>query len=261
MSGIVLAVAVIGGVGLFIGLFLGFAGKKFDVPVDPKEIAVREVLPGANCGSCGYPGCDGLAAAIAKGDAPVSACPVGGEAVAQEIASVMGQSVEGTVRKVAFVRCHGDETLTGLRYHYTGPQRCVAAGYAPSGGPKSCRYGCNGFGDCVAVCDYDALHIVNGIAQVYEPNCRDCKKCIEVCPRHLIIEIPAGSGARIACHNPRKGKPVMDACKIGCIGCSKCSKVCPTEAITMEGTLPVIDYDKCTGCRTCVENCPRKCII
>ena len=261
MNGVILAIVVIGGIGLFIGLFLGFAGKKFAVEVDEKAVAVRACLPGANCGSCGYPGCDGLAAAIARGDAPVNACPVGGEAAAKDIAEIMGTVAEQTVRKVAFVRCRGGLEETTLRYEYTGPKRCSAARFAPTGGPKSCRFGCTGFGDCVAACEYDAMHIVNGVAQVYEPNCVDCRKCMSACPKGLIIEIPAGSAARISCANPEKGKPVMENCKNGCIACMKCVKVCPSGAITMNGSLPVIDYEKCTGCGTCRENCPRKCIV
>ncbi len=261
LSGIIIAAAVIGGVGLFIGAFLGFAGTAFAVPVDEKEAAVRSLLPGANCGGCGYSGCDALAAAIAKGKAPVGACVVGGQPVADEIASALGTKAEKEERKVAFVRCSGDCEKTGNVYDYSGTKGCLEASFAPAGGPKSCRFGCTGFGDCVKACEFEAISIQKGIAVVDEEKCRDCKKCIEACPKHLIIEVPAGRISKIACVNPNKGKAVMENCKIGCISCQKCMKNCPAGAIDMTAGYPVIDYEKCTDCGTCKAGCPRKCIL
>ncbi|HUM83316.1 MAG TPA: RnfABCDGE type electron transport complex subunit B [Lachnospiraceae bacterium] len=261
LSGILIAAAIIGGVGLFIGAFLGFAGKAFAVPVDEKEAAVRNLLPGANCGGCGFSGCDALASAIAKGEAPANACVVGGSSVASEVAAVMGTKAEKGVRKVAFVRCTGDCEKTSDLYEYTGTKGCMEASFAPSGGSKSCRYGCMGFGDCAAVCEFGALSIQKGIAVVDETKCKDCKKCIEACPKHLIIEVPAERVSRIGCANPGKGRAVIDTCKIGCISCQKCMKNCPAGAIDMMPGYPVIDYDKCTDCGLCSANCPRKCIV
>ena len=162
ITGIVIAAVLVGGVGLFIGVFLGLAGKKFAVEVDEKEVAVREQLPGNNCGGCGYPGCDGLAAAIAKGEAPVNACPVGGAPVAAKIAAVMGEEVGETVRTSAFVKCLGDCEKTTSLYEYAGEEDCKMAALMQSGGKKSCGFGCLGYGNCVKVCPFDAIHIING---------------------------------------------------------------------------------------------------
>ena len=261
MPGIMIAALMIGGVGLFVGAFLGFASKVFAVPVDAKEEAIREALPGANCGACGYSGCGALAAAIASGEAPVNACVVGQKPVAEKIASIMGTTADETQRMVAFVRCAGDCEKTTENYDYSGTKECAMVRFAPANGPKSCRFGCTGFGDCVKVCEYGALSIVNGIAHVDEEKCMGCKKCTAACPKGLISMVPYGAASHIACSNPEKGKPVMGACKVGCISCQKCVKNCPAEAITMPAGYPVIDYDKCTNCGLCKEDCPRKCIL
>ncbi len=258
---IIFATLMIGGIGIFVGAFLGIASKVFFVPVDEKEAEIKEALPGANCGACGYSGCAALAAAIAKGEAPVSACVVGQQPVADKIADIMGTSADESVKKVAFVHCLGDCERTRENYDYSGTKSCMMAKFAPGTGPKSCRYGCMGYGDCVAVCEYDAIHIVNGIAVVDPEKCVDCQMCMKTCPKGLISEMPYGAKAHIGCSNPEFGKPVMDNCKIGCIACQKCVKGCPFEAITIEKGYPVIDYDKCKNCGKCIRECPRKCIV
>ena len=151
IGAIIAATVLVAAVGLFIGVFLGVAGKKFAVEVDEKEVAVREALPGNNCGGCGYPGCDGLAAAIAKGEAPVNQCPVGGAPVAAKIGEIMGVAAEEGERKVAFVKCAGTCEKAGRDYEYTGNEDCAAMAFVPNGGPKSCNYGCLGYGSCVKV--------------------------------------------------------------------------------------------------------------
>ncbi|MGI6021022.1 MAG: RnfABCDGE type electron transport complex subunit B [Lachnospiraceae bacterium] len=258
---IIIATIVIGGVGLFVGFFLGFASKAFHVEVDQKEIDIRACLPGANCGACGYPGCDGVAAAIAQGKAPVNACPVGGEEAANKIAEIMGATAGDSEKMVAFVRCTGDCEKTTEKYDYSGPKSCSEAFFVPSHGPKSCSFGCTGFGDCVAACGFDAISIERGIAKVDPEKCKDCKKCIDACPKGIIIEVPYGRNSHIACVNPTKGKPVMSACKASCIKCQKCAKQCPAGAIDFTKGYPTIDYSKCTDCGACKEACPRKCII
>jgi len=260
-AGIIMAAAVIGGVGLFVAIFLGVAGNVFAVEIDEKEEAVREALPGANCGGCGYSGCAALAAAIAKGEAPASACVAGGQDVADKIAAIMGTSSEQLDRKVAFVRCSGTCGNTNANFDYSGPSGCLEASNAPGGSGKSCRFGCMGFGDCVKACEFDAIHIVNGIAKVDEEKCRDCGKCIAACPKGLITEIPYGRRPHMACSNKQKGKPVMDACKVGCISCQKCVRSCPVGAITMKDNVPVIDYSLCVDCEACTAECPRGCLV
>ena len=164
--GVLKAAGMVGFVGLFIGVFLGIAAIKFKVKVDEKEEAVLGLLPGNNCGGCGFAGCSGLAAAIVKGEAPVNACPVGGHPVADKIAKVMGVEAEAGVKKVAFVKCQGDCDKTTVDYEYIGIEDCRMLSFVPNGGPKSCNYGCLGFGSCVTVCPFDAIHIVNGVAFV-----------------------------------------------------------------------------------------------
>lgn len=261
ISIILISALLVGGTGIFIGIFLGIAGKKFAVEVDEREIAVREELPGNNCGGCGFPGCDGLAKAIAAGEAPVNACPVGGDAVGKKIAAIMGAEVKEDRKMVAFVHCSGDCEKTTNNYQYEGIEDCGMMQYVPTGGPKSCRFGCTGYGNCAKVCPFDAIHVVNGVAVVDKDACKACKKCIAACPKHLISLVPYDAVSRIACSTPEKGKPVMAACKIGCIACKKCEKNCPDGAIAVVNNSPVIDYDKCTNCGKCKEDCPRKCIV
>ena len=176
VQAIITAVTVIAILGLILGLFLGFAAKAFHVETDPREEKIIQALPGNNCGGCGYPGCSGLAAAITKGEAPVNACPVGGEAVAEKVAAIMGVEVTASVRMTAFVRCAGDCEKAGRNYEYEGERDCRMAAFMPGGGDKSCSYGCLGYGSCVSVCPFDAIHVINGIAVVDKDACRACSK-------------------------------------------------------------------------------------
>ena len=176
ITGIIMAAVIVGGTGLFIGIFLGLADKKLTVKVDEKEEAILGVLPGNNCGGCGYPGCSGLAAAITKGEAPVDQCPVGGAPVAAKIGAIMGQEVKETARRVAFVKCAGTCDKTTVKYEYTGVEDCEMMAFIPGGGAKDCTFGCMGFGSCVKACPFDAIHIVNGIAvvdQIGRASCRE----------------------------------------------------------------------------------------
>lgn len=260
-TGILISALLVGGTGVFIGIFLGIAGKKFAVQVDEREVAVREALPGNNCGGCGYPGCDGLAKAIASGEAPVNACPVGGEAAAKVIGGIMGADVGDQKRMVAFVHCLGDCEKTKENYSYEGVHDCGMLQYVPTGGPKSCHQGCTGFGSCVKACPFDAIHVVNGLAVVDKEACKACKKCIAACPKHLIDLVPFDAVSHVGCSTTEKGKAVMNACKIGCISCRKCEKNCPETAIKMDNNRVHIDYELCSNCGKCLENCTRNCII
>lgn len=260
MTEIIIAAAIVGGVGILIGLFLGFFGKKFEVPVDEKEVAVREALPGNNCGACGYPGCDGLAAAIAKGEAPVTGCPVGGQPVANEVAKIMGVEAGEMVKTAAFVKCMGNCEKAKNDYDYSGVKDCSMAAMVTNGGAKSCNYGCLGLGSCVGVCDSDAISIVKGIAVIDPEKCGSCGKCVTACPKGLIEIRPVEKVANVGCSSREKGKAVMDVCSVGCIGCTLCEKQCEYGAITMENNLPVIDASKCIGCGKCAEKCPKKII-
>ena len=259
MAPIVIATASVAIIGLLIGLMLVKVGEKFAVEVDEKEAAVRSYLPGNNCGGCGYAGCDALAAAIAKGEAPVNGCPVGGDDVAAKVAHIMGVEATHTDRKVAYVKCAGDCEATFKKANYIGIQDCTVA--VTNGlSDKSCAYGCLGFGTCVKACPFDAIHIVDGIARVDRKKCKACGKCVIACPKHLIEIIPDSAQYAVRCSSPEKGPVVKKACSAGCIGCSLCVKQCENDAIHVDKFLSKIDYDKCVHCGKCAEKCPSKVI-
>ena len=259
--GIILAAVVVGGIGIVIGIVLGVAGEKFKVEIDPREEAVLDALPGNNCGACGFPGCSGLAGAIAREEAPVNACPVGGAAVAEVVGGIMGVAAGETTRMVAFVKCGGDCEKTTDLYNYTGVQDCKTVKFMQAGGPKGCSYGCMGFGSCVEACPFDAIHVKNGVAVVDKEACKACEKCIKACPNNLIELVPYEATHLVNCNSNEKGKGVTGVCKVGCIGCMMCVKACEHEAITVKNFLAHIDQDKCVGCGACAAKCPRKIII
>ena len=259
VTGIRGACLIVGITGLIIGVLLGFAGKAFAVEVNEKEIQVREVLPGSNCGGCGYAGCDALAEAIAKGEAPANGCPVGGAAVAEKVAAIMGTEVSST-RYVAYVKCSGDCESAPVKYEYTGNKSCKEAIYVTGGGPKKCSYGCMGLGSCVNVCEFGAISIVNGIAVIEKEKCVSCGKCIKTCPKNLIELVPYKSKVHVACSSKDKGIVVKQSCEKGCIGCKLCEKNCKFDAIHVEDNVAHIDYEKCINCGLCAMKCPTKVI-
>ncbi len=261
ITGIIMAAIIVGGTGLFIGAFLGFAGKKFAVEVDEREEAITNALPGNNCGGCGYAGCSGLAAAIVAGEAEVSGCPVGGAPVAAVIAGIMGQETTEKARMTAFVKCAGTCDKAKSDYNYTGVEDCAFMGFMQNGGPKSCNYGCLGYGSCVKACPFDAIHVVDGVAVVDKEACKACGKCVAACPKNLIELVPYEQKHLVQCSSKDKGKDVMSVCKVGCIGCKMCEKVCPSQAITVVDNIAHIDPEKCTNCGLCAEKCPKKIIL
>lgn len=260
MNEIIIAVVSLCVISVIIGIALSMAEKIFHVEVNEQEVAVREALPGSNCGGCGYAGCDALAKAIAEGSAPVTACPVGGKPVAEEIAKIMGQEVGEMERKVAYVRCSGTSDMKQVDYQYIGIESCAYAAKMPGSSPYACKYGCLGYGSCAKVCPERAIRIIDKKAVVDEELCIACGKCIKACPHDLIELVPAASTHRVQCISLAKGKEVMNACKAGCIGCGLCAKNCPSDAIVMEDNIAKIDYSKCVHCGVCAEKCPRKII-
>lgn len=257
--GIFEPVIVLGGLGLLFGAGLSAASKIFEVETNPKADEVRKVLPGANCGACGYPGCDGLANAIAEGKAPVNACNVGGQDVADKVANIMGVSSVEAIRKVAVVLCQGDCDKSKDKYIYNGIKDCRAQNIV-AGGKKFCPYGCLGCGTCKNVCEFGAIQIIDGIAVVDKEKCTSCGKCIEVCPKGIIELAPYEQEVIVKCKSNDKGKAVRENCSIGCIACQMCAKNCPEDAIIFENFLAKIDYEKCTNCGICAEKCPTKAI-
>ena len=246
-------------IGVIVSIGLVYTSRKFAVEVDEREVAVREKLPGNNCGACGYAGCDALAAAIAKGDAPVNACPVGGAASAEAIGDIMGMHADAMERKVAFVACKGTCDVTKNQGNYVGEKDCRAA--VLSGiNVTDCNYGCLGFGSCAEVCPQQAISVVNGVAVVNRNRCVSCGLCVKACPRGLISLIPESRIIRVQCSNRDKGPVVRKICSAGCIGCGLCAKQCEFEAIEFDGTLARVNPEKCTLCGKCAEKCPAKVI-
>ena len=252
MSTTILAPIVLCVLGIIFGIILAVASKVFAVEKDPREEAITECLPGANCGGCGYPGCGGYANAVVKGLAPVDACSPGGAEVAKKIGAIMGVEVEEGARKIAQVMCTGgghDKT----RYDYVGLESCLAISRVSSG-PLQCSYGCLGGGDCVEACKFDAIHIVDNVAKVDFDKCVACGACVDACPRNIIRIVPlnAKKYTEVPCASHDKGPVVRQACDNGCIGCKICVKACPKEgAIVVENFLAKINYDICIGCGMC----------
>ncbi|MBS3995471.1 MAG: RnfABCDGE type electron transport complex subunit B [Alkaliphilus sp.] len=256
LTTIVVPVLSLGGMGLLFGAGLAYASKKFAVEVDERVIAISEVLPGANCGGCGLPGCNGFANAVVEGRAPVNGCPVGGAECAQKIAKIMGVQVETSVKKVARVICNGDSRNCKEKFEYFGIQDCKAAAMV-SGGSKSCGYGCLGFGTCLKACQFDAIEITDGkLAKIISERCTACGKCIEVCPKQVIHYTPFDQEVVVECNNEEPGKVVRQKCNVSCIACQICVKACPFDAMEFSNNLARINYELCTNCMICAEKCP-----
>lgn len=262
MEAILSPIAILGGTGLLMGLFLAYASKKFEVEVDPKVEEIIGVLPGINCGACGYPGCSGYAEAIALQGAGITACSPGGPAVAEKISKIMGMTVNLSGPKmVAKVLCQGDNTKTSKIYDFDGELTSCAAIMLYAGGDKSCKYGCLGYGDCVKVCPVDAIVINDkGLASIDEDKCISCKKCVKTCPKNVISMLPQDKKVTVLCSSKDKGPVARKACTVPCIGCGICAKVCPVQAIEVTNNLAKIDPEKCIECGLCAVKCPTKAI-
>lgn len=254
---ILIACGVIAGVSVIIGLVLGVFSEKFKVQTDERQEKVRECLAGSNCGACGYAGCDAYAKAIVEGADP-GLCS-GSDT--EKIGQIMGRSVTAAERRVAFVRCSGTCQKTNANYNFNDTKDCRIAYYAPGHGSKKCPFGCCGFGACAAVCPFDAIRIMDGLAVVDEDKCQACGKCVAACPNHLIEIIPVSAKYIVRCSSHNRGKEVKTACADGCIGCGMCMKVCTTGAIEVVNNLARIDQSKCIGCGKCAARCPSHIII
>lgn len=260
MESIILAVLVVGLIGLAFGLLLAFASVIFKVEVDERIDKITEILPGANCGACGYAGCSAYAKSVVEDGAPVNACSVGKDKVAEGIAAIMGKSAEKTVPMTARVLCGGDCENAKSKYEYYGVYSCSAANKL-AGGPKSCDSGCLGLGSCMAVCQFGAISIENGVAVIDEEKCAACGMCTKACPKNVIKIMPKDKKVYVKCNSNKPGKIVNAVCKVGCIGCKLCEKACPFEAIKVTDNLAAIDYDVCKSCGLCAEKCPKKAIV
>lgn len=256
---ILIPVIIVAAIGLIAGVGLSLASKFMAVPVDEKQEKVRGALPGANCGACGFSGCDGYAAAVASGEAPPDKCAPGGAAAAAAIAEILGVEVK-TEPKVAFIACGGSREKSAVKYAYSGILSCTAANMLHSG-PLSCEYGCIGFGDCAAACPFGAITLENGRPAVCGDICVGCGKCTAVCPKSLISLVPKSQKIFAACSNRQKGAKVVKACGVSCIGCGMCVKACENGAVRVTDNVAVIDYTLCTGCAKCKTACKRGVIV
>ena len=261
MSGILIAALVVAGIGAVCAVMLVLASKFFAVKEDTVYLEIRECLPGANCGACGYAGCDGYAKALSTGEEEkINLCIPGADAAAQKMADILGKDFEDVVEQVAVIHCMGDCTHTSNKMDYVGIQSCEAAKLM-YGGQGKCVFGCMGFGDCAAVCPENAICIENGIAHIDPRRCIGCGICTRACPRGLITLTDAVRKVVVTCNNTEKGALVRSKCSGGCIGCKKCEKICPAGAIKVENNLARIDYSLCTDCGACAEGCPVGCIV
>lgn len=257
LNEILWAVAALGGIGLVLGIGLAIASKLLSIEKESEVEAIRELLPGANCGGCGFPGCDNFAKALYEGSVELTKCSALSCDSLNALAVLLGVEASPTEKILARVLCHGDSEHCIPQYKYTGIYDCRAAAIL-AGGPSACTFGCVGLLTCAKACAFGAISMNHkGLASIDETLCTGCGRCAEICPKNVIALIPQKHSVYVACRTTEKGMAVAKICKAGCFACGLCSKKCPEAAIEMTNNLPVIDYDKCTGCGVCASVCPK----
>ncbi len=253
-----IVIGIMAGIGLVFALLIVLVSKYCVVNEDPKIAEVSAHLCGANCGGCGYPGCDGFAKALVEGKVSLDECGQTTKENKIEISNILGISYSGTGDTIAVVSCNGGINCND-KYSYQGYGSCVSQQILANG-RKQCAVGCMGAGSCVDVCPNLAIECREGYAQIDPALCVSCGLCIKACPKRLIKRIPKDAKVYVACSTQCKGRAVADMCKSGCISCGLCQKFCPNDAIHLVNNVPIIDYSKCNGCGICKEKCPRKVI-
>ena len=256
---IAIPVLLLLGGGLAVGLLLTLSARAFAVKQDPKAEKIRDILPGANCGACGFAGCDEYAEKAAAGEAPVGLCVPGGDQVSASMSEILGVEGVEVLRKKAHLNCHVCSSPAVQKFEYNGVPSCRAAANF-YGGDRACRFGCLGYGDCAAACDFHAITMNGGMPEIDRELCTGCGKCVKTCPKKCLSLLPETQKFAVACSNREVGKKVMSVCRSGCIGCGKCVKNCPANAIELVDHLASIVPENCIGCGTCAENCPTHCI-
>ncbi len=261
LSTVYTTLIVLAALGIVFGVALAIVASRFVVKVDPKVEQVRETLPGANCGACGFAGCMGYAeAVVGNPDVAASMCAPGKSPVAEKIAMITGKKAEKVDPKIARVFCQGGTSLTQRKFIYTGVQDCTAAVLA-AGGDKSCEYGCLGFGTCMRACPFDAITMsADNLPLINPEKCTACGKCVAACPKQVIELAQASKAVVISCHSRDKGADTKKKCQVGCIACGICVRTCPVDAIKIDNNLARIDHSKCIVCGLCVKKCPTNAI-
>lgn len=261
MDLLIAPIATLGGLGIIFAILLSFASRAFHVLVDRKVAEVNSALPGANCGACGFPGCEGLANAIVNDGAAITSCPVGGEPLVEKLAEIMGMDAELDEVYVAHVFCDGNQTNAGEKFEYHGINDC-RANINLQGGSKICSYGCVGCGSCMHDCMFDAITMVDKLPVIDKDKCTGCKVCVDTCPRNIIDMVPYSQDFFVNCVSRERGAGVRKACSVGCIGCTLCVKFCP-DGFEMDGALAKAkkkkDVDE-ESLNTAIEKCPTNAI-
>lgn len=258
---ILFPILIVASLGILCGLGLAVASYFFAVQEDPVVKDLLELLPGINCGACGYSGCAGYANGLASGnEGNCGLCAPGGKSVAHAVADLLGTTAGSAQADCAQVLCQGDCSVVKQQFHYKGVSTCAAAALV-NHGPSACDYGCFGLGDCVRACPFDSIAIVNSIAVIQVRSCVGCQKCVPVCPHQLIKMFPrAKLRSAVYCMNEVKGPQAKKGCDRACITCTRCVRTCSKKAIVISNHRAVIDPNKCNGCLDCNEVCPTKAI-
>ena len=267
MNSLIFPIATVTAIGVICAVMLSVASKIMAVEVDERAEQLRAFLPGANCGACGFAGCDGYAAALISDAGPTNngggvksnLCTPGGPSVSRAISALLGLDPADVVTKVAILHCGGDCTFRQNKMEYAGIQSCAASGQL-FGGQSACPHGCIGLGDCAHVCPNHAITIINGIARIDSSVCTGCGLCARTCPNRIITLESDSIMTAVICASPESGAATRKICGRGCIACGRCKRECPASAITVEGNLARIDYGKCDACGHCSEVCPVHCI-
>lgn len=254
---ILIIIGIFGGLALIFGCLLVVASRFFAVKQDERAEKIIALLPGANCGGCGYAGCASYAEAVLSGEAKPNLCTSLSQEEINAIAEISGaEASEKSLPTVAHIKCCGSNECTSNKYNYGGIDDCRSL-IRLGGGEKSCVYSCIGLGNCVKACVFGAISVKDGIAAVDTKRCKGCGSCVAACPKSLIELIPATARFSVCCNSKDKGKAVNANCDNGCIACGICVKNCPNSAITLKNNCAVIDYSLCDGCGICAEKCPK----
>lgn len=258
---IAVSIAVLGGLALVFAVMLTVASRRLAVTEDPLVARIEALLPGTNCGACGFAGCRTAAEKLALREADAAACVAGGEETAAEIAAVLGVEPGAMERRVAVVHCQGGTGRCGERFTYLGVESCLA-GHLTAGGPKKCAWGCLGLGDCARACPFDALAIgPDRLPVVDESACVGCGRCVAACPRKIITLLSREHHVYLGCVSRGRGRAVKAACTVGCIACGICAKQSAEGAVAMEDNLPRLNYGAGDDFSRAAGRCPMKCFV